>query len=643
MAAGTEGSAHIQDAQSFLFPQASRERVELLPHIPQNGCHVLVVEDNMIMQKVLIKWLKNLGIRTSQAFDGMQAVVMSQKEVYDLILMDISLPNMDGVRASKAIRHDSQNVNTPIIGFSAYATADDIREAEVNDFLTKPISISDLIRTINKWYKSNSTNSFLMERDIHRFTNNQPADAPHFLFDNSILEALADNRSGAQPTRTTALVVEDNSVTQRVISTFLKKMDVDVLQCFNGNEAVEACQEKRFDMIWMDMSMPVMNGITATHIIRNTDNLNRQTPIIAFSSYGSREEYSALGLSDYLQKPFTKDDLAEMVKKWRPFPGNSPNSGADLKGGANGSLEAVAGGLGAGAGNDPSGPLAGGAPLAGANDVGRGVKTEQQVNLILDNLSNSPTAGGGSGTRGSSASGASGAGNLMGLGGGGNAFGSTRDTLGSSGSGPGAFDFMGMPTGAGVPNSQKINGSGPGGIGGPGAADFMSAKKVKTNESGQSMPPGAVGADMPGLGGRQKTVFEERRDKGEMIRMSHNSKERMRRKEIVDAVHWFRNVIPGGHDKMDKASVLKIAVEYYRVLELTLGEERLNEIRQQFVNCPVDGVHPLMPDGPVGEVMSPGLQQYCVRMGMNPETVQQETMRRQREAMNQNQSKESGN
>ncbi len=117
---------------------------------------ILVVEDNTMNQKLIKKILEIWGCEYQIAEDGVQAVEMSKNKKYDIVLMDIHMPEMDGVEATIQIKGDAKNINrdTPIIALTAAALLDEKNRAlnaGMNDFLTKPFSPSKLKETIMKW------------------------------------------------------------------------------------------------------------------------------------------------------------------------------------------------------------------------------------------------------------------------------------------------------------------------------------------------------------------------------------------------------------------------------------------------------------------------------------------------------------
>ncbi len=115
------------------------------------------------------------------------------------------------------------------------------------------------------------------------------------------------------------LLVEDSPTNQAVAKALLKKINPDICVAENGKEAVQLCKQQKFDLILMDLAMPVMDGLEATEIIRNGAGLNQQTPIIAMTANAFAEDknrcYQA-GMNDFLSKPLDKDLFRSTVTEW---------------------------------------------------------------------------------------------------------------------------------------------------------------------------------------------------------------------------------------------------------------------------------------------------------------------------------------
>ena len=116
---------------------------------------ILVVEDNLVNQKVARKMLSKLGLKADMAGDGQQALHALEKTSYDIILMDMQMPIMDGITATRTIRTREDEWGAPIIiAMTANAFHTDRQaclEAGMNDFLSKPVRIEDLQAKLTQW------------------------------------------------------------------------------------------------------------------------------------------------------------------------------------------------------------------------------------------------------------------------------------------------------------------------------------------------------------------------------------------------------------------------------------------------------------------------------------------------------------
>jgi two-component system sensor histidine kinase BarA len=148
-------------------PHASfpNQDVAKLPNI-----RILAVDDMELNLRLLQTWLKNTSITLDLAYDGKSAIERCQHTEYDLILMDIQMPNIDGLQATRAIRKTALNIGTPIIAVSAHAMEDERQhflDSGMDDFLPKPIKLDNLITLINMWCASNSVDEPQYEDTSH--------------------------------------------------------------------------------------------------------------------------------------------------------------------------------------------------------------------------------------------------------------------------------------------------------------------------------------------------------------------------------------------------------------------------------------------------------------------------------------------
>ncbi len=267
-----------------------------LPAELQNK-RVLIVDDNASTRQVVKRFITGFGFVTNTAKTAEEALELFAEsfrgERFDLILMDIRLPGMDGVEATRRIKAEVKFTPPPVIVISAYGTPRKIRiatEAGADKFLTKPIKPAQLFDSII---------------DIFGVKTEKPK-ARH-----------AIHHSKKEFLGIRVLLVEDNLVNQRVASEVMKNTGIEVDIANNGAESVEILKkDATYNAVLMDMQMPVMDGITATKFIRNEMGLT-EIPIIAMTANamsGDREKCIDSGMNDYVPKPIDRSQLFKALR-----------------------------------------------------------------------------------------------------------------------------------------------------------------------------------------------------------------------------------------------------------------------------------------------------------------------------------------
>eukprot|EP00039_Didymoeca_costata_P013399 m.203227 g.203227 ORF g.203227 m.203227 type:complete len:454 (+) comp15759_c2_seq1:254-1615(+) len=283
---------------------------------------VLVCESNKDLQSLLHTWLWTMGVAHNQVYTAENAIAACGKHKYDMILMDLdsqwtsTIGVSNGIEAVRILRTmDGPNKFTPVIGWTPPVMAppmgiflEDYHRHGFNDILRKPSSKEAVEALIKKWVGQVVETSAL--DNFNNSSNDQ------LLFDFERLP-LPDFIFSEEPTSRSAsvLVVEDCTLTQHVITSLLKELTPHVHQAFDGEQAIKMCDEQQFDIIFMDMGLPKIDGPTATQRIRKVGR-NTWVPIIAFTSRGTMRDYGTIGVDDMLQKPFSTESLSRIFEKW---------------------------------------------------------------------------------------------------------------------------------------------------------------------------------------------------------------------------------------------------------------------------------------------------------------------------------------
>ncbi|WP_167053303.1 response regulator [Burkholderia sp. Ax-1719] len=271
------------------------------------GRRVLVVDDNAVACEVLAEMVSSFGAQVTTASSGIAAldalvVASSAGKPIDLVLMDWRMPGWDGVVTTRCIRDDARISSTPaILMVTAYSRDDVVAESEgvhVDGFLSKPVSPSDLHDTLlNALYPELRNDR---SADVHE--TQQPDGA-------SRLARLAGAR---------VLLVEDNAINREVALEFLGQAPVEVDVACNGSEAIECIQQAHYDLVLMDIQMPVMDGLSATRKIRAMAGFG-SLPIVAMTAHamsGDRDASRAAGMNDHITKPIDSAELMHALLRW---------------------------------------------------------------------------------------------------------------------------------------------------------------------------------------------------------------------------------------------------------------------------------------------------------------------------------------
>jgi PAS domain S-box-containing protein len=296
-----EGKGSLFWVELTLPRQCSIVQKELQAAKRMQGARILVVDDHPTNRRVLCEQLKSLGCQAVAVDNGMEAVrAVAEAEkgaAYQVILMDMQMPDMDGVQTARAVRSQERAAAVPIILLSSignYGVTAETQEL-FHARLTKPVRLSVL---------KNALLSAMGEA-----VEPAPVQTPTSETSESSLAGLR------------VLLAEDNPVNQKVALRLLEKWKCVTHAVSNGSEALSALENGSFDMALMDIQMPVMDGYEATREIRRREQIQGgHLPIIAMTANameGDREKCLSAGMDDYISKPVKPADLFQALLRWR--------------------------------------------------------------------------------------------------------------------------------------------------------------------------------------------------------------------------------------------------------------------------------------------------------------------------------------
>ena len=281
------------------------------PEPQLTGLRLLIVDDNPTNCRILTLQTRKWGMlpratqRPPQAIQWLRA-----GENFDLAVLDMQMPGMDGLRLAGEIRKLPGGSSLPLVlltSVGVHSDSPDFTSAALAGCLTKPIKPGQLREVLIRAISGTKA----------------PAPAPSTRLDPTLANRL--------PLR--VLLCDDNVVNQKVAARLLKQMGYRSDIAATGIEALAALDRQSYDLIFMDVMMPEMGGSEATRIIRERQSQpaqfpNYKSPIIiiamtASAMQGDREKCLAVGMNDYVAKPVRLEDVRAIVERWGPVAGKA--------------------------------------------------------------------------------------------------------------------------------------------------------------------------------------------------------------------------------------------------------------------------------------------------------------------------------
>jgi PAS domain S-box-containing protein len=275
---------------------------------------VLIIDDNETNRSVLRHYVMGWKMEPEEATGGAEALARLRDanaagQPFDFAVLDLMMPGMTGFELARMIKADPDLCAVRIVlmpSFGKRGHATDARDAGISAYLVKPVrqtELHDCLLTLVS--EGGSTTAGSRQRLITRHTLAETSRRP----------------------RQRILIAEDNLVNQKVLMAQVSKHGLKADLVNNGEEALAALDRYDYGLVLMDCHMPVMDGYAATRAIRERENGNRHTPIVAITAnamQGEREKCIAAGMDDYLSKPVRQDQLASIIEHWMPLDDDGP-------------------------------------------------------------------------------------------------------------------------------------------------------------------------------------------------------------------------------------------------------------------------------------------------------------------------------
>jgi len=274
--------------------------------------NLLIVDDNETNRQILKLQAESWNMKVILAKDGQEALDLINRGIdqvkLDLAILDLQMPNMDGWALATEIRKVAGYENLPLIILSSIGKSDIKNYPTLENFalLNKPIKQLQLYKLLARFLQQNG---WYPDKTVATRPNNIPLLAPQL------------------PLR--ILLADDHLVNQKVALQILQRMGYRADVAGNGLEVLEAVHRLPYDVIFMDVQMPEMDGLEATRLIhqayqepRGVILPGKRPYIIAMTAnamVGDREECIAAGMDDYISKPIRLDELVKVLQKCQPI------------------------------------------------------------------------------------------------------------------------------------------------------------------------------------------------------------------------------------------------------------------------------------------------------------------------------------
>lgn len=295
----------IDEGSTFFFNARFGIQVEPLQEVHAGRCDLkgikaLIVDDNATNRKILSEMLGQWGAQPVEAEDGESGVAELRRardtgEPYRLVLLDRHMPGMNGLQVAETIRNEPGLLRGTLMMLPSDDRSEDVarlKELGFHSYLVKPVKRADLQKALLK--------------TIGKIRTFEPPE----------VKARSEDARDVHALR--ILLVDDSRDNQMLVKVYLRNTPYQIEMAENGQIALEKFMAEEFDLVLMDMEMPVMDGYTATREIRKWERQGNSgpVPILALTAYALKEDLQKTldaGCTAHLTKPITKAELLEAI------------------------------------------------------------------------------------------------------------------------------------------------------------------------------------------------------------------------------------------------------------------------------------------------------------------------------------------
>lgn len=256
---------------------------------------ILIVDDNMTNRRILVKQSLLWGMIPTATASGVEAMdLISLGHAFDIAILDMSMPEMDGLDLARKIRKYRDAEHLPLVMLTSLSQKPDVevmKSIQFDAFLSKPIKASQLFKVLKVALRVGTAQE--IKPNVSGFDINLAEKNPLKI-----------------------LIVEDNAINQKVVQQILMKFGYRSDKASNGLEALHALERQDYDLILMDIHMPIMDGLEASRKIQQRLPLEQRPRIVAMTANILPQDRIACeqaGMIDFLAKPIKLDQLQEIL------------------------------------------------------------------------------------------------------------------------------------------------------------------------------------------------------------------------------------------------------------------------------------------------------------------------------------------